>query len=57
MARARSSTETAARRVFLSPKAVRNPVSNIVTKLQVADLARAIVRAGEAGLGPEGPRG
>ncbi|MDQ3864878.1 MAG: response regulator transcription factor [Actinomycetota bacterium] len=36
---------------FLSLKTVRNYVSNIFTKLQVADRAQAIVRAREAGLG------
>ncbi len=40
--------------LFLSLKTVRNYVSNIFTKLQVADRARAIVRAREAGLGREG---
>lgn len=40
-----------ARRLFLSVKTVRNHVSNIFTKLQVADRAQAIVRAREAGLG------
>jgi DNA-binding NarL/FixJ family response regulator len=40
-----------ARRLFLSPKTVRNHVSNIFTKLQVADRAQAIVRARKAGLG------
>lgn len=37
--------------LFLSPKTVRNHVSNIFAKLQVADRAEAIVRAREAGLG------
>lgn len=37
--------------LYLSPKTVRNHVSNIFAKLQVADRARAIVRAREAGLG------
>jgi hypothetical protein len=37
-------------------KAVRNYVSNIFTKLQVADRAQAIVRAREAGLGWDGER-
>ena len=40
-----------ARRLSLSPKTVRNHLSNILTKLQVADRAQAIVRAREAGLG------
>jgi len=35
----------------LSPKTVRNHVSNIFTKLQVADRAQAIVRARDGGLG------
>ena len=39
------------RRLFLSPKTVRNHISNIFTKLRVADRAEAIVRAREAGLG------
>ena len=39
----------------LSPKTVRNHVSNIFTKLQVADRAEAIVRARRAGLGLDGP--
>jgi DNA-binding NarL/FixJ family response regulator len=34
----------------LSPKTVRNYVSNVFGKLQVADRAQAIVRAHEAGL-------
>jgi DNA-binding NarL/FixJ family response regulator len=37
--------------LFLSPKTVRNNVSNIFAKLHVADRAQAIVRAREAGLG------
>jgi len=40
-----------ATRLFLSQKTVRNHVSNILTKLQVADRAQAIVRARDAGLG------
>lgn len=40
-----------ARRLFLSPKTVRNHVSNIFAKLQVTNRAQAIVRAREAGLG------
>jgi DNA-binding NarL/FixJ family response regulator len=42
-----------ARRLYLSQKTVRNHVSNIFLKLQVADRAQAIVRAREAGLGKE----
>ncbi|HEY8283531.1 MAG TPA: response regulator transcription factor [Chloroflexota bacterium] len=43
-----------ARRLLLSEKTVRNHISNIFGKLQVADRAEAIVRAREAGLGGEG---
>jgi DNA-binding NarL/FixJ family response regulator len=42
-----------AQRLGLSPKTVRNHVSNIFAKLQVADRAQAIIRAREAGLGRE----
>jgi DNA-binding NarL/FixJ family response regulator len=42
---------TIARRLHLSTKTVRNHVSNIFAKLQVADRAQAIVRARDAGLG------
>ena len=38
-------------RLFLSPKTVRNHVSNILSKLQVADRTEAMIRAREAGLG------
>ena len=44
-----------ARQLSLSTKTVGNYVSNIFTKLQVADRAQAIIRAREAGLGREGP--
>ena len=40
-----------ARRLALSDKTVRNHLSNILVKLQVADRAEAIVLAREAGLG------
>jgi DNA-binding NarL/FixJ family response regulator len=40
-----------AERLYLSPKTVRNHVSNILHKLQVADRTEAIIRAREAGLG------
>jgi DNA-binding NarL/FixJ family response regulator len=39
------------RRLVLSPKTVRNVVSNVLTKLAVPDRSAAIVRAREAGLG------
>ena len=39
------------RRLVLSPKTVRNHVSNILGKLQVRDRSEAIVRAREAGFG------
>ncbi|TMD63470.1 MAG: response regulator transcription factor [Chloroflexi bacterium] len=38
-------------RLVISPKSVRNYVSNIISKLQVADRAQAILRAKDAGLG------
>ena len=38
-----------AARLVLSPKTVRNHVSNILSKLQVADRAEAILRARDAG--------
>jgi DNA-binding NarL/FixJ family response regulator len=44
-----------ARELSLSTKTVGNYVSNIFTKLQVADRAQAMIRAREAGLGREGP--
>ncbi len=52
IARGDNNTEIA-QRLVLSPKTVRNHVSNIFSKLQVADRAQAIVRAREAGLGQE----
>src|SRR5205823_4952942 len=50
IAQGQSNTEIAGR-LGLSQKTVRNHVSNIFNKLQVADRAQAIVRAREAGLG------
>jgi DNA-binding NarL/FixJ family response regulator len=40
--------------LFLSPKTVRNHVSNIFAKLHVADRTAAILKAREAGLGLSG---
>ena len=50
IARGLSNAEISSR-LYLSPKTVRNHVSNIFLKLQVADRSQAIVRAREAGLG------
>ena len=49
IARGRSNADIA-RELSLSPKTVYNYVSNILSKLQVADRAQAIIRAREAGL-------
>jgi DNA-binding NarL/FixJ family response regulator len=53
IARGHSNAKIAAR-LFVSPNTVRNHISHIFAKLQVADRAHAIVRAREAGLGQEG---
>jgi DNA-binding NarL/FixJ family response regulator len=42
------------RQLFVSLKTVRNHVSNILLKLQVADRAQAVIRAREAGMGRDG---
>ncbi|GAA1765494.1 response regulator transcription factor [Nocardioides hankookensis] len=42
---------TIARRMVLSPKTVRNHVSNVLTKLGVPDRAQAMIRARDEGLG------
>jgi DNA-binding NarL/FixJ family response regulator len=43
--------------MFLSAKTVANNVSNILTKLQLAERAQAIVAARDAGLGRQKPAG
>ena len=50
IARGCSNTEIAGL-LYLSPKTVRNHVSNVFAKLHVADRAQVIIRAREAGLG------
>lgn len=49
---ARGLTNTAiSEKLFLSPKTVRNHVSNVFAKLQVADRTQAVIKARDAGLG------
>ena len=52
IAQGRNNAEIA-RRLYISQKTVRNHVSSVFLKLQVADRAQAIVRAREAGLGQD----
>ena len=54
VARGLTNTEIAGRLV-LSPKTVRNHVSNVFTKLQVATRAEAVAHARDAGLGARRP--
>ena len=54
VARGKSNQEIASR-LFVSVKTVRNHVSNILLKLQVADRAQAVIRARDAGIGGTGP--
>jgi DNA-binding NarL/FixJ family response regulator len=55
IAQHRSNAEIA-HQLVLSEKTVRNYVSNVCAKLQVADRAEAILRARESGLGSGGTR-
>jgi len=48
-----NNNSTIAEQLIISPKTVRNLVSSILSKLQVASRAEAIVRAREAGLGQQ----
>jgi DNA-binding NarL/FixJ family response regulator len=50
VAQGKSNQEIAAQ-LFVSVKTVRNHVSNILLKLQVADRAQAVIRARDAGIG------
>ena len=52
LARGKTNSEIA-RTLVVSPKTVRNHVSNVFTKLQVRDRGDAIARARDAGLGTE----
>ena len=47
-----SSSDDIARRLVVSDKTVRNHVSAVLTKLQVASRAEAVALARDAGLGP-----
>jgi DNA-binding NarL/FixJ family response regulator len=53
VARGKSNQEIA-KQLFVSLKTVRNHVSNILLKLQVADRAQAVIRARDAGIGRDG---
>jgi DNA-binding NarL/FixJ family response regulator len=48
------SNQEISRQLFVSLKTVRNHVSNILVKLQVADRAQAVIRARDAGMGRDG---
>src|SRR3712207_4757115 len=47
------SNQEISRQLFVSLKTVRNHVSNILVKLQVADRAQAVIRARDAGIGQD----
>ena len=49
--------QTIARQLVLTPKTVRNHVSNVLAKLNAADRSQAIVIARRSGLGQMGERG
>jgi len=51
-----SGNQDIARRLYLSPKTVRNHIANILAKLDVPDRAQAIATAREAGLGSDRTR-
>lgn len=44
-----------AEKLILSPKTIRNQVSNIFSKLQVATRSQAVIKARQAGLGDQDP--
>ena len=48
------SNQEISRQLFVSLKTVRNHVSHILLKLQVADRAQAVIRARDAGMGHDG---
>jgi DNA-binding NarL/FixJ family response regulator len=48
------SNQQIASQLYVSLKTVRNHVSNILLKLQVADRAQAVIRARDAGMGRDG---
>ena len=49
-------TKEIGRRLFLSPKTVRNHIANVVAKLQLADRAHAIAYAHQLGIGHRSAR-
>jgi DNA-binding NarL/FixJ family response regulator len=50
------SNDVIADRLFLSPKTIRNNVSNVLTKLGVETRAAAVARARDAGVGEDHDR-